>query len=359
MTKELLYERMRENGIPCKQIKTGENTCVIVIERGGRIIGFFQDGMSENLFWTSPLLNDKNAAAILLSGNEWNIGGDRLWFGPEIRYSVADRNRFWETLHTPESIDPGNYRMAEKDGRCILSQEMDIEEKNGNKERASLKIERYILACPNPLRELEQYEWIMHGVSFSGYQQILDLEGEGASIEGWNLLQVNPGGNVYIPMYQPCRGVDYYEPACKYEMLLENAVMLKATGNNRYKVGYKSASTVGRIAYACRWNDQDCLIVRNFPNDPSGFYGEEPPHLFGEKGFSIHVYNDNGNPPSFTELECSIPSILGGRRKRSSDVISTWVFTGKRQQLRMIGKILLGTNELLFSTQEEKEDDRR
>ena len=55
-----------------------------------------------------------------------------------------------------------------------------------------------------------------------------------------------------------------------------------------------SAAITGRLAYACKWNGRACLLVRSFPNEPSGFYEEEPPLQPGGRGFSVHVYNDGG-----------------------------------------------------------------
>lgn len=352
MTKNTLYERMRESGMRYKEISIGEKISAVVMERGGRVLGIFQEGKGENLLWTNPLLDNEESAGEMLKGNMWNTGGDRLWVGPEIRYSVSDRRRFWETLHTPESIDPGSYTLEERDGDCILRQRLCISEKDGGCGKAMLEVERHIRECKNPLRESEAFEEIMEGVEYAGYEQILDLSGEGTSVEGWNLLQVNSGGCVYIPMYYPCRGTDYYEPARKFETLLSNAVMLKATGSDRYKVGYKAAYVTGRIGYACIWNGVPCLIIRNFPNDPSGLYEEEPPLDQGNKGFSIHIYNDNGNPPSFTELECNLPAIMGSQRKKCSEIISTWIFCGNKVQLQEIGKRLLGIGDLKFGCNE-------
>ena len=342
MRKAEVRLRLETAGIPYTELPVGGGTTALLVQRGGRVLGLYQEEGEENLLWTNPVLEKGEEAQAFLQGTQWNVGGDRLWLGPEIRYSVTDRTRFWETLHTPEAIDPGTYRMEEGPGAIRFCQEMTIPVLDGGSGAACVQVSRRFAACHNPLRDMGQAEMLMEGVTFAGYQQEVCLRGQGTCVEGWSLLQVKAGGRIYIPMYAPSRGVDYYEPARPFEQLLERGVCLEATGENRYKVGYKAAVVTGRIAYSCMWNGRPCLLIRNFPNDPAGIYEEEPPLLPGEKGFSVHVYNDNGNPPSFAEVECSLPAILGGQREESRDVISTWIFTGKKERLEKIGKQLLG-----------------
>ena len=100
MKKEELIRRLELGGVKNRVVAISENFSLLVAERGGRVLGIFEDGRPDNLLWTAPQLREERTAADFLKSTAWNYGGDRLWFGPEIRYSVSDRQRFWETLHT-------------------------------------------------------------------------------------------------------------------------------------------------------------------------------------------------------------------------------------------------------------------
>lgn len=343
MEKEKLLKVLNNNNIGYCELRISKAVQLVAIERGGRIIGIYDEEANQNLLWTAQALEKEKEAVELLGGTVWNTGGDRLWFGPEIRYSVSDRTRFWETLHTPEAIDPGNYQLTKNSEACILHQKIKLCTKDGSNEAVDFHVNRTIMKSENPLRNNINFQELMKEVEFGGFTQRVCLQGKGSSVEGWSLLQVIPRGTIYIPMTQVQKGVNYYEPVGELEHVQQTGIALEATGNRRYKVGYKAERVIGRLGYTCRWNNKNCLLIRNFPNDPAGNYEEEPPFLPGEKGFSVHVYNDDGNSGGFTEIECSLPAVFGKTgRDSSDDTISTWIFTGSELSLKEIGYLLLG-----------------
>ncbi len=349
MEKEQLLERFQENEEKYVILSIGQEAEIVVTQRGGRVYGPFTKAGNESLFWVTDRLQDPKEAGRFLKSREWNTGGDRLWIGPEIRYSVADRNRFWETLHTPEAIDPGNYIMEEEGNQIKLSQEITLRAVGEDMGETRLDIRRFLFAAPNPLRSCGDFDALMEDVDFCGYLQRVCIQGTGKEAEGWSLLQVKPGGTVYIPMYYPIRGIDYYEPAAEFEKLENWGVRLRATGRNRYKAGYPAAYVTGRLGYSCLWNKEPCLLIRNFPSEPSAFYEEEPPALPGINGFGVHVYNDGNTSNGFSELECNLPGISGKTgREKSDDMIATWIFTGEPDRLERIAGRLLGVHRLYF-----------
>jgi hypothetical protein len=131
--------------------------------------------------------------------------------------------------------------------------------------------------------------------------------------------------------------------------VVNNHLRLRITGKRQYKVGYKAASMTGRMGY---WNTlpngREYILVRQFFNNPSSFYAEEPPDKPGETGHSVHVYNDGGQfggENSFGELECSGQTI-GGRtgRQASTDNFLMWAYTGSPEAIRRIARILIGVS---------------
>jgi hypothetical protein len=344
MEKQQLLACLKENRIPNRHQSVGDEAEIIVSQRGGRIYGPFpksEDG--DGLFWIAPPMLNADRAKALCESNAWNTGGDRLWIGPEIRYGVTDRERFWETLHTSEAMDPGDYLLGEDGGFPCLTQTIRMDATGPEPGSARLEMGKCIYPAPNPLREMPDI--YKQGISYCGFEQRIGINGSGSAVEPWSLLQVKPGGTILIPMYQATAGIDYYEPAVAFERLHSWGVSLKATGRNRYKVGYKAATVCGRLGYLCQWNGRPCLLVRSFPNDPSGLYAEEPPVLQNEKGFSVHVYNDGG-PDGFAEIECSLPAVLGDTPYRGCDTtISTWIFCGNKAAIGRIMSVLLGVRD--------------
>ena len=336
-----LMRRLEQAGAEQHLLPVSRQFSVLTARRGGRILGIYENGKDENLLWTAPQLEKDEEAESFLKSELWNVGGDRLWFGPEIRYSVGDREHFWQTLHTPETIDPGAWEMS-RDGQ-EMQQKVTIAPRDGTAGEAEFSVRKSISPCEDPLRNLPDGQELRKGVDFGGFHQTVSVSGQGTCVEPWSLLQVMPGGKIYIPMYTPEAGTDYYEPAAAFETVQEHCAVLEATGCNRYKVGYHAAAVTGRLGYTCRWNGRYCLLIRSFPNDPSGLYEEEPPLRPGVKGFSVHVYNDGGPENGFAEIECSLPALFGsGGRTCAADTISTWIYTGEKNQLQQIGNRLLG-----------------
>ncbi|MEG0750652.1 MAG: DUF6786 family protein [Oscillospiraceae bacterium] len=340
-------------GIKYKMLDAGGGKSIVVTERGGRIFGVYTGEEDEGIFWVPQCFEDTKLFADYLESGAWNMGGDRIWIAPELQFSVKDRKKFWETLKTPTAVDPGNWHLTEENDGVVLRQDLRLQAAVIAQGEISLSVKRTVRRAENPLRKRSDFSNLMDGLNYSGYEQLLEISGSGDSsiaAECWNLLQVIPGGNIYIPMYTPSRGVDYYEPATNFETLTERCVTLKSTGINRYKVGYKAADVMGRIAYAFRRKDDCCcLLVRNFPNNPSALYREEPPLMEGENGFSVHVYNDDGNSGSFTEIECNLQSIgVPTGYSLSADRVSTWVFYGMEDKLNAVAQRLLGFGALKY-----------
>jgi hypothetical protein len=185
-------------------------------------------------------------------------------------------------------------------------------------------------------------------VLFAGYEQDVTLserKRDDIVSEAWSLTQLNPGGLLLIPASPRVEYTDYYEPVDgSLQTIRPDHVRLRITGTRQYKVGYKSAHVFGRLAYYNHLDDgRAYLIVRNFFNNPSMPYAEEPDHSPGCRGHSIHVYNDGGNAGGFGELECNLQTI-GGETGRSSstDQLALWLYVGARGEVKEIALHLLG-----------------
>ncbi len=119
---------------------------------------------------------------------------------------------------------------------------------------------------------------------------------------------------------------------------------LKISGRKQFKVGYKAAHLYGRLGYLNQLDDgRSYLLVRNYFNNPSSPYAEEPPHQPGCNGHSVHVYNDGGGFGGFGELEV-MGQTIGGEtgRSASTDQFLLWLFVGPQPKIKRLARHLLG-----------------
>ncbi len=205
-----------------------------------------------------------------------------------------------------------------------------------------------IRPAADPLRKLDCYDDLVKDVLFAGYEQVITIREEEADdkvTEVWSLIQLNPGGVLLIPASPRVEYSDYYEPIDEsLQTIYPDHVRLKITGDRRYKVGYRAAQVFGRLGYYNQLEDgRAYLAVRNFFNNPTVPYGEEPAGAPGRQGHSIHVYNDDGNFGGFGEMEVNGQTI-GGETGNSSvtDHLVLWFYVGAEEQVKEVAVHLLG-----------------
>lgn len=347
MTIQNILEVFEHCGMRWEVLDIGDGWQIVVTEHGGHVFGPFCDTYPEGVFWIPEFIRNENAYKQLITERNWNTGGDRIWIAPEIQFNIKNRSRFRETLEQPKSMDPGFFAMHRKGNQIHLEQNLDMESYNTVTGTMHLDFHRVIQKAENPLRKLSDADALMEGLSYCGYEQVLDLKASSEQdiyAESWDLLQIRPRGTLFIPMYRPTRGTDHYEPTGDHEYCVENGVCLKITGDCRYKIAYKAASLTGRFGYLADSQTEDSyLIIINYPNNPSALYSEEPPLIEGDTGYSIHIYNDDGNSGGFAEMECNMQTI--GKPTgidHAIERVTKWIFTGPRKKLMAVAGVLLG-----------------
>jgi hypothetical protein len=348
ITYQQVVTRLEENNLPFGELTLQNGVTIVISQHGGRIFGPFLSEDSDSIFWTNDALAQPDAFQEFLRSGSWNIGGDRMWIAPEIQYHVPDRDDFWGTVFWPAQVDPGTYALEHPEpGQWLLSQDMRLQAYNLASGQKDLHLERLIRQVEDPLRNVSGYPDLVDGVLFAGYEQVVTLverERDDIVSEAWSLSQLNPGGVLVIPASPRVEYTDYYEPVDEsHQSILPGHVRLRITGQRQYKVGYRAAHVFGRLGYYNHLDDRAYLIVRNFFNNPSAPYAEEPDHSPGCRGHSIHVYNDSGDFGGFGELECNLPTI-GGETGRSSstDELVLWLYIGAPDKVKEIGLHLLG-----------------
>ena len=351
ITYRQIIERLHENNLPHAVLELQNHTKVVISEKSGRVLGPFLTDDSESLFWTNGAFADPSGFRAFLDAGGHDFGGERMWIAPEIQYHIRDRFGVDNLYHLPAQVDPGQYVLSQSGPQqWHLQQDITLQTYNIASGEKCLHIERTFNPAPDPLRGLTSYPDLIGGVTFAGYEQTITLseaQSDAITSQSWVLIEVNPGGEMLIPFTALVEVTDYLEPIDdSLQTIAANHVRLKITGQRRYKTGYKAASMTGRLAYVSRLDDElSCLIVRNFFNNPSTIYNEEPAHRPGFFGDSVHVYNDGGAIGGFGELECAGQTIGGTSGKAAStDQFLTWVYVGTPSKLGVISKILLGVD---------------
>jgi hypothetical protein len=349
ITYQQVIDRLRENDLRYAVLPLQNNIQIVISERSGRVLGPFLDERGESIFWARGAFANPDDFAAFTDAGGADLGGERLWIAPEIQYHVQDRTNFDSTYQLPTAVDPGHYELSESGPRqWCLKQAITLQAYNVAAGPKHLQIERLFGPAPDPLRGLSRYAELIDGVRFAGYEQTVTLaetRADNITSQSWVLIQVNPGGEILIPFTAAVEVTNYYEPVDNtLQTIHDRHVRLKITGQRRYKTGYKAASLTGRVGYTNRLDDgRIYLLVRNFFNNPSTIYNEEPADRPGFFGDSVHVYDDSGALGGFGELECAGQTIGGVSGKlRITDAFLTWLYVGTPDQLNAISEILLG-----------------
>jgi len=349
VTRTHLAELLTGAGLRHAVVPLQNDVTIVVSERGGRVFGPFLTPDTDSLTWSSPALTSAEALTAFLAEDDWNLGGERIWVAPEIQFNVADRTDFWGTLSVPPQMDPGTWSLETVGTTGVaLRQAMILRAHNLAEGELSVSLIQRIAAARDPLRDLAGADALLDGVVYAGYHHAVTLAQAAPSdivAESWDLLALNPGGEILIPASPSAAYTDFFEPIDGDHLTREpKGLRLRITGDRRYKIGLKAAHLFGRLGYRGALPDgRAYLLVRNFYNDPSSPYSEEPANRAGCAGHSVHVYNDGGMFGQFGELEVNGRPIGGDtERVTGTDTFTLWCYVGPPRSVDEIAIHLLG-----------------
>lgn len=323
---------------------------VISIE-SGRIFGPFTDDSSVGLSWICDSLTTPESYAAFCRDREWNMGGDRLWAAPEFPFFTRKRSCFNETYTVQDGIDPGHYALLEdKDGGCWLQARLQARLYESPYPSKHILAEKKLDKSANPLRHHPDFETLMRGVRFCGYDLELymkDLSPEyPMELEIWDLCQVRPGGSFLIPYTgRQLHYVDYYAPSMGCILTDHGGYATVSVDSvTEHKIGFLSLTTLGRAGYLKQMADDEwCLLIRNYFNDPSCEYIKEPSDQPGRNGCSLFIYTNDTRGDGLAELETTGRTFSGRTGQPDSRLLlNYWYYTGSRKQLLPVIELFLG-----------------
>ena len=336
-------QMLQSQNIGYEVLELGGEWKALITQYGGRLLGPFK-GEEESVLWTTPAMKNADDFAAFVKERNWNLGGERFWINPELRFFCEAPELFDDTYTVQEALDPGHYTVEKKGSSIYLKQDVQLDDLNNGAKKA-LSIERRYVSAINPLQYLKGLKDI--DVDYCGYVQDIEIRDEMPEtkmyLEPWTVDQVNPKGKFITPFFGDFDFVDYYTPVEEMQKVCDGYAELEVTGDRKYKVCYRSAQTFGRMAFLKPWGDGWHLMVRNYYNDPSIPYCSEPWGDLGNRGCSTYYYNDHGPTGGFAEFEHGGATIgLDAERDHSNSTSSLWFFFGSQQDIGKIMKHLLG-----------------
>jgi hypothetical protein len=343
--------RLTAAGVPFERIAVGADAVVVVSSYGGRVYGpFFGGGPCEN--WLPDAFGSDPAFAALLDSGAWNVGGDRLWVGPEIAYMIPDRTDYWGSYTMPPSLDPGAHALSRAGDEATLHRTVELESSTAPTGPVRIDLRLRIRPAAHPLRHLRGDAAPVAGVEYAGYTTEvrlgLDSGGEHEA-ESWVLNQVRGGGTALVAASPGVQVTDYYEPVGGLLRAVTGGVAVELTGADRFKIGFAAPHVTGRVGHLHRADDDPegdvVLFVRSSPVDPSAEYSEEPDPSPGVRGDALHLYDDDGGLGGFAEIEARGTPVLGPRPDPVTDRFTSWWFRGPVADVARIAQQLLGIPE--------------
>jgi hypothetical protein len=339
-----LIKTLNAVGKPPQTWDSTDGTSVLVLPHGGRILGLFAPGASENFFWTHPALFGKETARAFFSGTQWhNSGGERTWLAPEVDFfypNFPDMSTYWQQ----RELDPGSYGASSKDGALNWTSYARLNQYR-TKRTIDLRITKSLAPALNPLRYDRSEE--DSSIQYAGFTlrttlQLMDTDAP-AQVGLWQLTQLPHGGDMLVPTFFRSEPKVYMGTIGREDLIVKDHLIryrMRAAGE--HKIGVRATAVMGRIGYLYKAGNETSLVIRNFSVNPSGEYIDVPASEIVNLGFAFQACNVNSALGAFSEMEYHVPATGSPeRRARSEDQSQLWAFRGTEPVIRSVARRLL------------------
>ena len=344
-----LRKTLRKVEKPVRLLHWPDGTRVMLLPHGGRVLGVFALGSEENFFWTNPAFDSPDSARRFFRSDNWhNSGGDRTWLAPEMDLFFPNFPKL-DTYFQQRSLDPGNYRLLEKQGEVRLVNRLAVR-LSRSRETLETRLTKSFSPAANPLRHERDLK--LKGLHYAGYTQTTTLELLGASrrtrsrIGLWQLTQLPHGGELLIPTLSRASVRKIFSskgsiPA-RDIVVTDHLVRYRMRQAGEHKISLRATSLANRMGYLRQTDNQWTLVIRNFFLNPSGEYVDAPWSEPDQLGFAVQACNVNSQLGAFSEMEYHVPAIGHGTGRLScSDESQVWCYRGSKSAIGAVVRILL------------------
>jgi hypothetical protein len=267
----------------------------------GRVLRVSVGG--RNAFWTAA------------HPEGWNVGGDRLWLGPERDWFWATDNPDDLTGHiVPPEIDPGEWHTVhEDDERVVFTATPAL------RHRRTGTTSQVLITRQVSVRHKD-----FDRVSYDVRTEVSLCEApDGQELSAWSVLQVPTGGVLEIALAGPWAFRDYLKPVDSTRFTVGyNWAEIRLTGETMGKIGVRPDVFAGRI----RYTTDAFVIERTVGVEPQRRYCDLPLGVdSAEQGDALQVFEDDGHYGGYAELEHHSPAIHANGIRTVVDVCRTTV----------------------------------
>jgi hypothetical protein len=268
----------------------------------GRVLQVSLQGV--DAFWTSP------------GAPDWNVGGDRLWLGPERDWFWAGNDPADLSGHlVPPEIDPGEWRTVRFEmGHASFAADPVLHNRRDTS-ATQVHIGRDVyLRYADAVRVV--YE-VRTSVEIAAGP-------EDQEVSAWSVLQVPTGGLLSIGLAGAWGYRDYLRPFNGSRFSVDGSCAeAKLTGAFMSKIGVQPDVFAGRLSY----QRDGVTIERHVDVQPARRYCDHPlgSDVAGQ-GDVLQVFEDDGHYGGYAEIEHHSPAVRYG--SSVVDVCTTMVNLG-------------------------------
>jgi hypothetical protein len=349
-----LQNVLRQIRQPTRVLRFGDGSRLLILPRGGRVLGLFVSNEPENFFWTHPALGTAPAARQLLSDPRWpNPGGDRTWLAPTTELFIGDMKRIWATYREPATVDPGRYRCISRNGVLELVNRGRVRLfRSGG--AALVEIRKSFGPAPDPLRREAARP---AGIRYAGYSTRLSLRvltnPRQVRIGLWPLLQLPPGGEMILPTFHRTQPRTIFGDVPRADLVVDDhLVRYRMHSPTTAKIAVRAVATTGRMGYLRQTaRGQAELVVRNFSVNPSGDYLDTPFDDLADRAYAVQACNvAEPTLGHFSEIEHHVPvAPRDSDATVSAEESQVWAYRGSLSAVRRVIRQLLTGSDFRLS----------
>lgn len=340
-----LKDNLVRAGFRTEILEQPNGSAILVLPYGGRVLGLYAAGSTQNFLWTHPALQSETLTRAFYSSDAWhNSGGDRAWLAPEIDFFLPNFPEVGRYIQ-PREFDPGNYECSRDTESLTLTNQFSSKLSRSGRV-VHLRLSRQVCLAINPLHQASAE--LAEQLAYAGYSlrsrlEFTAIEPDPPRVGLWNLLQMPHAGDLFVPTVARSKVCTYMGTIGSEELAItDHLIRYRINAVGEHKLGVPARQLTGRAGYLYRSGSDFCLIVRNFFVDPSGTYIDVPWHDPASEGSAVQACNVNSSLGAFSELEYHAPAIGGpGGPAICDDVSQVWAFRGRETDVRKAARILI------------------